>query len=138
MNNIQGFDQQNNDAGTAGILAGIVIGIGSYLGLETLWWKAGFGPWNWSTSDLKSATIHAYFLCLIHRFFPNHVSDLNGGQTWFEFRNWLISNHLNDAFFASFWIPLTVGILAGILTAWFVTRAINRQGKNYRRGSRIV
>ena len=137
MGEFQGLDNRNNDSGIAGLLSGIVSGIGTFLGAEWLWWKGGFGPWNWLNPGGKSATIHAYFLYAIHRFFPDHVSDLNHGQTWFEFRDWLISNHINDAFFASFWIPLSLGILAGFATAWFVVRAINRQRKSYLRGSRI-
>lgn len=140
MAEFQGVDNRNNDAGLAGLLVGIVSGTGTFIGLENVWWRMGWGPWNWSGPYGKSATIHAYFLYFlysIHRFFPNHVSDLNNGQTWFEFSNWLISNHLNDSFFASFWIPLAVGILVGLVSAWLVVRAINRQRKNYLRGSRI-
>ena len=137
MGESQGFDNRNNDSGIAGLLSGIVAGTGTFLGTEWLWWKGGFGPWNWINPGGKSATIHAYFLYSIHRFFPDHVSDLNHGQTWFEFRDWLISNHINDSFFASFWIPLSLGILAGLVTAWFVVRAFNRQRKSYLRGSRI-
>ena len=137
MSHFQGFDHQNNGAGTAGILAGIMTGVGTFLGSEWAWWKAGFGPWPWVNPDGKSATIHAYFLYLIHSVFPNHVSDLNDGQTWGEFHYWLISHHLNDSFFASFWIPLTLGILAGLLTAWFVFRSVNRPRAGYIRGSRI-
>ena len=138
MAHFQGFDDRNNGAGQTGSLIGIVTGIGSYLGLETLWWTAGFGPWSWSNPDLKSATIHAFFLYLIHPIFPNHIGDINHGQTWFEFHDWLVRGGANDSFFAAFWVPLTLAILIGILTAWLVVRAINRQGKNYRRGSRIV
>ena len=137
MANIQGSDNRNNDAGLAGLLVGIVSGTGTFIGLENVWWRMGWGPWNWLNPGGKSATIHAYFLYAIHHFFPNHVSDLNNGQTWFEFRNWLISNHLNDAFFASFWVPLVLGILVGLATAWLVLRASNRQRKNFLRGSRI-
>ena len=131
------FGNRNSNAGMVGFLTGILAGAGTYLGSEWAWWKAGFGPWNWLNPGGKSATIHAYFLYSIHCFFPDHVSDLNHGQTWFEFRDWLISNHINDSFFASFWIPLSLGILAGLVTAWFVVRAFNRQRKNYLRGSRI-
>ena len=137
MAEFQGLENQNNDAWLAGLLVGIVSGSGTFIGLENVWWRIGWGPWTWLDSGGKSATIHAYFLYSIHRFFPNHVSDLNNGQTWFDFHDWLISNHHNDSFFASFWIPLTVGILVALATAWFVVRAINRQRKSYLRGSRI-
>ena len=137
MAEFQGLDNRNNGAGIAGFLLGSVVGVGTFIGAEWAWWSMGLGPWNWAASGGKSATIHAYFLYAIHRLFPKHVSDLNHGQTWFEFRNWLISNHLNDSFFASFWIPLAVGILVGLATAWFGVRAINRQRKSYLRGSRI-
>jgi hypothetical protein len=137
MAEFQGLEKQNNDAGLAGLLVGIVSGTGTFIGLENVCWRMGWGPWNWSGPEGQWATIHAYFLYAIHHFFPNHVSDLNNGQTWFEFRNWLISNHINDAFFASFWVPLVLGILVGLATAWLVVRASNRQRKNYLRGSRI-
>ena len=137
MAEFQGVDNRNNDAGLAGFLVGIVSGTGTFIGLENVWWRLGWGPWDWSDPQGKSATIHAYFLYLIHRVFPDHVSDLNNGQTWFDFHAWLISNHLNDSFFASFWIPLSVGILTGLAMAWFVVRSINRQRKSYLRGSRI-
>ena len=137
MAEFQGLEKQNNDAGLAGLLVGIVSGTGTFIGLENVCWRMGWGPWNWSGPEGQWATIHAYFLYVIHHFFPNHVSDLNNGQTWFEFRNWLISNHINDAFFASFWVPLVLGILVGLATAWLVVRASNRQRKNYLRGSRI-
>ena len=136
MAEFQGLENQNNDAGIAGVLLGSVCGIGTFIGVENVWWRMGWGPWPWANPVEKSSTIHAYFLYSIHRFFPNHVSDLNNGQTWFEFRAWLISNHINDSFFASFWVPLSLGILAGLATAWFVVRASNRQRKNFLRGSR--
>ena len=131
------FGNRNSNAGMVGFLTGILAGAGTYLGSEWAWWKGGFGPWTWNSPDGKPGTIHAYFLYLIHSVFPNHVSDLNGGQTWGEFRYWLISHHLNDSFFASFWVPLTLSFLTGLVTAWFVVRTINRQRKSYLRGSRI-
>ena len=138
MAEFQGLDNRNNDAGIAGVLLGSVCGTGTFIGVENVWWRMGWGPWEWRPgSGGKSSTIHAYFLYSIHHIFPNHVSDLNHGQTWFEFHAWLISNHINDAFFASFWVPLVLGILVGLASAWFVVRAINRQRKSFLRGSRI-
>jgi|ACXJ01.1.fsa_nt_gi hypothetical protein len=141
MGEFRGFDNQNNDAGMAGLLAGLLAGVGTYLGSEWAWWKAGFGPWTWDRPEGKPDTIHSYFLYAVHPIFPAHVSDLSdrrlGSATWSEFRNRLIYNHINDSFFSSFWVPLTLGILAGLATAWIVVRAINRQRKSYLRGSRI-
>jgi hypothetical protein len=131
MNNIQGFDQRNNDAGTVGILAGIVAGAGTFLLGIREWWGWGWGPGNWSRADI----FHAYWLAFFGYLFPSYKSDLG---TWFSLEAWLRSRHQYDAFVASFWIPFIVSGIVGFVVGLLVSQAINRQGKNYRRGSRIV
>lgn len=133
MAEFQGFDNQNNGAGTAGLLSGIVLGIGTFLFGIREWWKWGWGAWSWADPEGKSDTIHAYWLAFWGHLIPTYKGDFG---TWWLFSTWLHNHHKYDSFVASFWVPFIIGSSVGILTAWFVVRASNRQRKNFLRGSR--
>ncbi len=131
MSHFQGFDNQNNEAKTAGLLTGIVLGSVTFLLGVREWWSWGWGPGNWSRSDI----LHAYWLAFWGNLNPSYVGDLG---SWGNLKSWLLDHHAFDSFVASFWVPVIVGATIGILTAWFVIRAINKQKKGYIRGSRII
>lgn len=130
MNDFQGFDNRNNGAGIAGTLAGVLSGLGTFIGLESLWWRMGWGPGNWNRSDI----FHSYWLAFIGHVNPSYKGDLG---TWISFENWLRARHQYDAFMAAFWVPFLVGTMIGLVTAWFVVRTVNKSGASYVRGSRI-
>lgn len=131
MNNFQGFDNQNNGAGVGGVLAGLLAGCGTWIGLEILWWRLGWGPGHWSRSDI----FHAYWLAFWSHLYPSYKGDLG---TWASFEAWLRAQHQYDAFVASFWFPFIAGSLAGLVTAWFVVRIANRKNTAaFIRGSRV-
>lgn len=130
MAEFRGFDNQNNGAGTAGILAGFVVGTGTFLLVVREWWEWGWGPGHWSRSDI----FHTYWLAFWGHLNPSYRGDLG---TWGSFEAWLRAHHQYDSFVASFWVPFLAGSMVGILTAWLVVRAFNRQRKSYLRGSRI-
>jgi hypothetical protein len=130
MNNFQGFDNQNNGAGVGGVLAGLLAGCGTWIGLEILWWRLGWGPGHWSRSDI----FHAYWLAFWSHLYPPYKGDLG---TWGSFETWLRAQHQYDAFVASFWAPFLVGTTIGILVAAAVVRAINKKGAAVLRGGRL-
>ena len=43
MNQFQGFDNRNNGGGIAGTTAGILCGLGTFIGFESFWWRMGWG-----------------------------------------------------------------------------------------------
>lgn len=137
MNNFQGFDNQNNGAKITGTLAGTLTGIGTFIGFENVWWRLGWGPWAWSVPSGSSATLHAYWLAIAGHIYPTYKGDFKNHPTWFSFESWLRNVHQYDAFMASFWIPLIVSIIAGILVGVRVVRAINRKDAAYVRGGQI-
>ena len=130
MTQFQGFDNRNNGGGIAGIFVGTLCGLGTFIGLESFWWRMGWGPGDWNRSDI----FHAYWLAFIGHVIPSYKGDLG---TWISFGNWLRSRHQYDSFAAAFWIPFLVGIMTGLLTAWLVVRSANRSGSSYVRGSQI-
>lgn len=131
MNNFQGFDDRNNGAGIAGFLAGISSGIGTFLLGVREWWAWGWGPGNWSRSDI----LHAYWLAFWSHLHPPYKGDLG---TWGSFEAYLRAHRQYDAFVASFWVPFLAGSGVGLLVAWFVVRIANRKNRAaFIRGSRV-
>ena len=134
MNNFQGFDDQKNEAGIVGLLAGSLSGIGTYIGSEWAWWSMGLGPWAWSGPSGRSATVHAYWLVIVGHLKASYEGDWG---TWFSFESLLRNRHQYDAFVASFWIPLIVSVTFGILIGVRVAGAMNRKGASYLRGGKF-
>ena len=134
MNNFQGFDDQKNGSEIVASLAGSLAGIGAYLGAEWAWWHLGWGPWNWSVSAGRSDTIHAYWLAFFGHLNPSYKGDFG---TWLEFEIWLRSRHMYDAFVASFWVPLTVSVITGILIGFWIFRSMNKKEAPFIRGGRF-
>ncbi|MHB1758338.1 MAG: hypothetical protein ACYCT9_12680 [Leptospirillum sp.] len=134
MSNFRGFDDQKNGSGIVGVLAGSLSGIGAYLGAEWGWWRLGWGPWEWAVPAGRSDTIHAYWLAIWGHVNPSYAGDFG---TWFSFESWLRGRHLYDAFVASFWVPLIVSVIAGILVGVLVSGAINKKDTPFIRGGRF-
>ena len=131
MSHFQGFDDRKNGAGILGLLAGLLAGAGTVLLEVREWWAWGWGPGNWSRSDI----LHSYWLAFFGHLNPSYKGDLG---TWGSFEGYLRSHHQYDAFVASFWVPFLVGSVVGILTGLWVFRLVNKKGGTYIRGSRIV
>jgi hypothetical protein len=126
----QGFDEKGNNAGLMGALTGAVAGTVSVLFGIREWWAWGWGPEDWN----RSTILHAYWLAFVGHLVPTYRSDFGA---WEDFRNWLLLHHEYDAFVASFWVPMLVGTMVGLLAAVSVVRAMNRKsGGKYIRGSR--
>ncbi len=130
MNNFQGFDNRNNDAGIAGWLAGCLSGIGTFLLGVREWWAWGWGPGHWSRSDI----FHAYWLAFVGHLYSPYEGDLG---TWGSFEAYLRSHHQYDSFVASFWIPFLAGSTLGILVGWLVVRALSKKDAAYLRGGKF-
>lgn len=130
MNQFSGFDEQNNGSGIFGILAGMAAGTGLFLLGAREWWAWGWGPGNWSRSEI----LHAYWLAFWGSLNPSYEGDLG---TWSSLRRGLLSHHEYDAFVASFWGPFLLGSIVGLLTGFLVVKALGKKDPAYIRGSRI-
>lgn len=131
MNDFRGFDDRKNGAGLMGSLAGILTGTGSILISIREWWAWGWGPGNWSRSDI----LHAYWLAFFGHLNPSYEGDLK--MTWPAFGLWLQSHRQYDAFVASFWIPFIVSGILGFLVGMLVFRSIDKKSDTYIRGGRV-
>ena len=130
MNHFQGFDDRKNGAGILGLLAGVLVGVGTVLLEVREWWAWGWGPGDWSRADI----LHAYWLAFFGHLNPSYEGDLG---TWGAFEAYLRSHHQYDAFVASFWVPFLVGTMVGLLVGFWIFKSMNKKPPAFIRGGRF-